>query len=389
MWRDPSPHPLPTLAAVSRSTATVDLAAIRHNAAVLRAAAPGAELCAVVKANGYGHGEVAAAQAAIEGGATILAVARVVEGCRLRNAGLNLPIWVLSEPEPREFVDVVAFDLQPAVYSVRAIESAAAAVIESPVDLSVHLKIDTGMHRVGAAPDQVVDLARLVRDEAGLVLGSVWTHLAMADEPDNSFTDRQLDRFESSLADLGAAGIDIPLTHAANSGAVHAWPRAHRDVVRCGISLYGLPPSRQLAGALDLRPALRWTTSVSFVKRLAPGDRVSYGQRIEVTQPTTAATVPVGYADGYRRALWSAPPQVLIGGRKRRILGVVTMDQMVVDLGDDDVAVGDEVVLIGEQDGQRVTADDLAMSLDTINYEITCGITDRVGRRYVNRRARP
>jgi alanine racemase len=373
---------------VSRSTATVDLSAIRHNAAALRAAAPDAELCAVVKANGYGHGEVAAAQAAIDGGATILAVARVIEGCRLRNAGLNLPIWVLSEPESKEFVDVVAFGLQPAVYSVRGIEAAAAAAYGSSTNLPVHLKIDTGMHRVGVAPGQVVDLARRISDEAGLDLGSVWTHLAMADEPDDSFTIEQLDRFEAALAALDAAGVDVPMTHAANSGAVHAWPRSHRDVVRCGISLYGLPPSPQLAGVLDLRPALRWTSSVSFVKRLAPGDRVSYGQRTEVTEPTTAATVPVGYADGYRRALWSAPPQVLIGGKKRRILGVVTMDQMVVDLGGDDVEVGDEVVLIGEQDGERVTADDLAHSLDTINYEITCGITDRVGRRYVNRRAR-
>lgn len=377
--------PWPT---VSRSTATVDLAAIRHNAAVLRAAAPGADLCAVVKANGYGHGEVAAAQAAIDGGATVLAVARVVEGCRLRNAGLDLPIWVLSEPESREFVDVATFDLQPAIYSVRGIESAASAAADSETALSVHLKIDTGMHRVGAAPSDVVELARRIDAEPRLVLGSVWTHLATADEPDNSFTDAQLDRFEASLADLAAAGVEVPMTHAANSGAVHAWPRAHRDVIRCGISLYGLPPSPELSGVLDLRPALRWTSAVSFVKRLAPGDRVSYGQRTEVTQPTTAATVPVGYADGYRRALWAGPPQVLVGGRKRRVLGVVTMDQFVIDMGDDDVAVGDEVVLIGEQQGQRVTADDLASKLDTINYEITCGISDRVGRRYVNRRAR-
>lgn len=160
------------------------------------------------------------------------------------------------------------------------------------------------------------------------------------------------------------------------------------NVIRCGISLYGLPPSQQLAGHLDLQPALRWTSAVSLVKRLEPGDRVSYGQRTEVTVPTTAATIPVGYADGYRRALWAGPPQVLVGGKKRRILGVVTMDQFVVDCGDDPIAVGDEVVLIGEQGDECVTADDLAVALDTINYEITCGITDRVGRRYVNRRVK-
>ncbi len=256
-----------------------------------------------------------------------------------------------------------------------------------PTALSVHLKLDTGMHRVGADPADAVRLARQIADAPMLSLGSVWTHLAMADEPEQPFSDRQLDRFDDALAELASAGIEVPLEHAANSGAVHAWPRAHRDVIRCGISLYGLPPSPQLAGVLDLRPALRWTSSVSFVKRLGPGERVSYGQRTELTESTNVATIPVGYADGYRRALWNGPPLVLVGGRRRRILGVVTMDQMVVDCGDDDVAVGDEVVLIGEQDGEEVTADDLAAALDTINYEITCGISDRVGRRYVNRRS--
>lgn len=373
---------------MSRSTATVDLAAIRHNASVLRAAAPGSELCAVVKANGYGHGEVAAAQAAIDGGATILAVARVVEGCRLRNAGLHVPIWILSEPEPREFVDVAAFDLQPAVYTQVGVDAAAAAAADAPDGLLLHLKIDTGMHRVGAAPVDAVALARQIAQHPRLLLSSVWTHLASADELDDPFSDSQLDRFESTLSDLATARIEVPLTHAANSGAVHAWPRAHRDVVRCGISLYGLPPSPQLAGNLDLQPALRWTSAVSLVKRLEPGDRVSYGQRTQVADSVMAATIPVGYADGYRRALWAGPPQVLVGGKKRRILGVVTMDQLVVDCGDDPVTVGDEVVLIGEQGDECVTADDLAVALDTINYEIVCGITDRVGRRYVNRRVK-
>ncbi len=376
---------------MSRSTATIDLAAIRHNAKVLQAAAPGAELCAVVKANGYGHGEVAAAHAAVTAGATILAVARVVEGCRLRSAGLEAPIWVLSEPEPREWIDVADYDLQATVYTEAGIDMAAAAAPTAPkgTGLSVHLKIDTGMHRVGAAPIDAVARAEQIVGAPMLALSSVWTHLAMADVPDEVFNDEQLDRFDVVLASIQAAGIEIPRTHAANSGAVHAWPRAHRDVIRCGISLYGMPPSPALSGVLDLQPALRWTSSVSFVKRLESGDRVSYGQRTEVAEATTAVTVPVGYADGYRRALWAGPPLVLIGGKKRRILGVVTMDQMVVDCGDDPIEPGDEVVLIGEQDGETVTADDLAAALDTINYEITCGITDRVARKYINRRVRP
>ena len=380
----------PTLSSVSRSTATIDLAAIRHNAAVLQAAAPGAELCAVVKANGYGHGEVAAAHAAITAGATVVAVARVVEGARLRNAGIEVPIWVLSEPEAREWIDVADYDLQATVYTQAGIDMAAAAAPTAPkgTGLSVHLKIDTGMHRVGAAPVDAVARAQEIVAAPMLALASVWTHLAMADVPGEAFNDEQLDRFEVVLASIEDAGVDVPRTHAANSGAVHAWPRAHRDVIRCGISLYGLPPSPELAGVLDLQPALTWTSKVSLVKQLEAGDRVSYGQRTEVTEPTTAVTVPVGYADGYRRALWAGPPLVLIGGKKRRILGVVTMDQMVVDCGDDLIEVGDEVVLIGTQGNETVTADDLAAALDTINYEITCAITDRVARKYINRRVR-
>lgn len=375
---------------MSRSTATIDLAAIRHNAAVLQAAAPGAQLCAVVKANGYGHGEVAAAHAALSAGATILAVARVVEGCRLRNAGIEAPIWVLSEPEEREWIEVADYDLQPAVYTEAGIAAAAEAAKDAPKGngLAVHLKIDTGMHRVGAAPDDAVERARQITAAPMLMLASVWTHLAMADSPGEPFNDVQLDRYEQALADIAAAGIDVPMTHASNSGAVHAWPRAHRDVIRCGISLYGMPPSPELAGELDLKPALSWTSAVSLVKQLQPGDRVSYGQRTEVTEPTIAATVPVGYADGYRRSLWNGPPNVLIGGKRRRILGVVTMDQMVIDCGDDPIEPGDEVVLIGRQGDETITADDLAAALDTINYEITCGITDRVARKYINRRVR-
>lgn len=373
---------------MSRSTVTIDLAALRHNAAVLKAAAPGAELCAVVKADGYGHGEVAAAHAAITAGATILAVARVVEGCRLRNAGIEAPIWVLSEPEPREWIDVADYDLQAAVYTHAGIDMAAAAAGAAPkgTGLSVHLKIDTGMHRVGAAPVDAVALAEQIVAAPMLALSSVWTHLAMADVPDEEFNNEQLDRFEVVLANLEAAGIEVPRTHASNSGAVHAWPRAHRDVIRCGISLYGMPPSPALAGVLDLQPALRWTSSVSMVKQLERGDRVSYGQRTEVTAATNAATVPVGYADGYRRSLWDGPPLVLVGGKRRRILGVVTMDQMVIDCGDDEISPGDEVVLIGTQGDDTVTADDLAAALGTINYEVTCGITNRVARKYINRR---
>lgn len=371
---------------MSRSWADIDLAAIAANAKALRAAAPGSELCAVVKADGYGHGADRVATAALAAGATRLAVAQVAEGVALRDAGIGAPIWVLSEPEPAELPAAFEARLQPAVYSAAGIDAAVAAVPAGRRPLTVHLKLDTGMHRVGADPADAVDLARRIEAESALALGSVWTHLACADADVDlsagSITDRQLDAYDAALAALAEAGIEVPLCHAANSAGTIAHPRAHYDVVRCGISLYGLPPAPGLAGRVALRPALTWRSKVSFVKRLESGDGVSYGHREHLDAPSTIATVPVGYADGYRRSLW-AGGAVLIGGRRRPIVGVVTMDQLMVDVGDDAVSVGDEVVLIGRQDDEEITADELAATLGTINYEITVAIGQRVERRHV------
>jgi alanine racemase len=360
---------------MSRAWVDVDLAAVAANVKTLRQLAPAAELCAVVKADGYGHGAIEVSRAALSAGASRLAVAQVGEGLALRDAGLDAPIWVLSEPEPGELAAAAAAGLEPAVYSAPVI--AAAAGIGG---LTVHLKVDTGMHRVGAAPAVVVALARQVTACERLSLGSVWTHLATADEVAAGFADRQLDRYEEVLADLKAAGIGVPLRHAANSAATIA--RSHHDVVRCGIAIYGLAPSPYLDGRADLRPALSWRTRVSHVKRLPAGARVSYGQRQALDRDANVATIPVGYADGFRRALWSSGGHVLIGGRRRPIVGVVTMDQTVVDCGDDEVGPGDEAVLIGSQGGETITADDLARSLGTINYEIVTSIGRRVERRF-------
>ncbi len=367
---------------MTRSFAQINLDHIAANTRVLRAAAPDAKLCAVVKADGYGHGEIAAARAVVQGGASYLAVARVEEGVRLREAGIEQPIWVLAEPLRSEFESVAKSELQPCVYSAVGIEAAGAAGAATETKLTVHLKVDTGMHRVGAAPADLLDLARRIESHKNLVLGSVWTHCAVADEPQNPFTEVQLHRFDAALQELKEAGIDVPLSHAANSAATIWHPRAHHDVVRCGIALYGLAPSPALHGVLNLKPALSWHSAVSFVKRLQPGDRVGYGLQTELTSAANAATVPVGYADGYARSLWRSRPMVLIGGKPRNILGVITMDQLVVDCGDDAVSVGDEVVLIGRQGEVETTASDLATALGTINYEVVCGISRRVERRY-------
>ena len=377
---------------MSRSWVEIDLAAVRHNIGALRRRAGGVELCAVVKADGYGHGAVEIARTAIEAGATAVAVAQVAEGVILRKNGIDEPIWVLSEPERCEYPTAFRYRLEPAVYSRGALDAAEQAaehhlLVEGEVRPTVHLKIDSGMGRVGADPDDAVELAAMVTNSPHLELGSVWTHFSCADEPDggDGYTKRQIACYDDVLAQLTNAGIEPGLRHAANSAGTIAFPLAHYDFVRCGIAIYGMPPSCYLADAIGLEPALSWHSRVGFVKRARAGAPVSYGRRGRVESDTTLASIPVGYADGYRRGLWNSRVGVLIGGKRRPIVGVVTMDQMVVDCGDDTVAVGDEVVLLGRQGNEKITAEELAAGLETINYEITCGISQRVERRYQNR----
>ncbi|HEX4904684.1 MAG TPA: alanine racemase [Acidimicrobiales bacterium] len=361
--------------------AEVDLAAITANASTLAALASPAALCAVVKANGYGHGAAPVARAALAGGATWLAVALTAEGAELRDAGITAPILLLSEPPVDEHADVVRFDLTPTVYTESGIESLARAASRP---LPVHLKVDTGMHRVGSALEDVVPLAKSVLAHPSLRLGGVWTHCAVADEPGHSATPRQSDRFDAAVRELRDAGITVPLLHAANSAATIDHPGLRHDLVRCGIALYGLDPSPALAGHADLVPAMRLVARVSYVRRVPAGDAVSYGLRRPLERDSFVATVPIGYADGVPRRLFDVGAEVLIGGRRRALAGVVTMDQLLVDCGDDPVERDDEVVLLGAQGDERVGAEEWAALLGTISYEIVCGISARVPRRYVS-----
>jgi alanine racemase len=375
---------------VRATWAEIDLDAVEHNVANLRALAAPAAMCVVVKADGYGHGAAEVSRAALAAGADQLAVALVEEGAALREAGIDAPVLVLSEPPGDAFGDLVALGLEPTLYSEPAVHAvadavaAAAAARTRPVPLGVHLKVDTGMHRVGAQPADAVAVAKAITARPELALASVWTHCAVADAPDDPFTAEQLRRFEASLAMLGDAGIDPPLRHAANSAAAIAHPAARYDMVRCGIAVYGVDPSPELAGMVDLEPALRLVSHVALVKEVAAGEALSYGQRYRLHHPSVVATVPIGYADGVRRDLSALGGEVLIRGRRRPIAGTVTMDQITVDCGDDRaVAPGDEVVLIGAQGGDRITAADWAVRLGTIGYEVVCGIGPRVPRRHL------
>ena len=367
-----------------RAWAEVSLDAIRSNVTTLRALVAPAEVCAVVKADGYGHGAVLVAQAALEAGATWLAVAQVPEAAALRQFGIEAPILLLSEPRRHEIDEALDARVAVTAYTLELIDAWSSAVAKrGDASWPVHLKVDTGMRRVGVEPAGALALARKVAADPALDLAAVWTHCAVADEPGNAFTLVQLERYEALLAELTAAGIAVPMRHAANSAAAIAHPASRYDLVRCGISIYGIPPSPALAGAIDLAPAVRLATEVSFVKRVAAGEGISYGHRHRPVADTMVATLPIGYADGVPRRLGLNHQEVLVGGRRHPIVGAVTMDQLMVDLGaDTDVQPGDEAVLLGAQGAERITPDDWAASLDTIAYEVVCAIGARVERRY-------
>lgn len=367
--------------------AEVDLGAVAHNVAYLRHVAAPADLWAVVKADGYGHGAVEIARAALRAGASGLAVALAQEGIALRAAGIEAPILILSEQPTDHASTIVEQHLIPTVYTSNGVLGLAAAVasradrwrdIWSPYP--IHIKLDTGMHRVGARPDELAMLLALVSEHAAsLRVEAVFTHLAVADEPSNPYTSVQLDRFDEAVG-----GIWPGTTHAANSAGLMMHSSARRRMVRAGIALYGIAPGPDLvAASQELRPALSLHARVSHVKRLRAGDALSYGLRHTLNEDATIATLPIGYADGVRRRLFATGGCVLIGGRRCLIVGAITMDQLMVDCGDLPVQVGDHAVLIGSQGDERIAASEWAERLGTIAYEIVCGISPRVPRRYV------
>ncbi len=361
--------------------ATIDLAAIEHNIGVLRSVSS-TDVWAVVKADGYGHGAIDVARAALRGGAAGLCVALVQEGVELREAGLDAPILVFGEQPVTQLDDLVGHRLSPTVYTAAY---ATALAEHATGHLGVHVNVDTGMQRVGVAPDDAAGLIASIRSHApALSIDAIYTHLACADEPDHPANAEQLSRFREVLEGLGATCPSV--VHVANSAAALAIPVARRSFVRTGIAMYGISPGPGVDGRCgDLRPVMRLTARVAHVKRVAAGSHIAYGWRHRFERDTVVATVPIGYADGVPRRLGTLPDRggadVLIGGRRCPIVGVVTMDQLMVDVGPDaEVAVADPVVLIGEQGGDAIRAEHWAERLGTIGYEIVCGISPRVPR---------
>ncbi|MGH3577039.1 MAG: alanine racemase, partial [Mycobacterium sp.] len=294
-----------------------------------------------------------------------------------------------SEPRPGAMAEALASAIRPTLYTLEGVRAAneAASVRAGAQPCPVHVKVDTGMHRVGASPDVAIEIARTVARSPGLHLEGLWTHMAVAEEVDDPFSARQLEQFGDVVRRLSEEGISADITHAGNSAGAIAHPASRMDMVRCGIAIYGYAPSPGTASILAdgsddrLRPAMSLSAHVCHVQELDAGERVSYGRRYAVSDKTVVATVPIGYADGLPRRLFDAGGEVLIKGRRLPIAGAVTMDLIMVDCGPEaSVAVGDEVVLLGRQGANEIWADDWARWLDTISYEIVCGIGRRVPR---------
>jgi alanine racemase len=367
---------------MERAVARIDLDAVRANSARLKAElGEAAELCAVVKADGYGHGADKCAGAALAGGATRLAVATAVEAEQIGRRYQHIPLLTMGALT-REEVDVVlSAGSEVAVWreSFRALLAERARAQGRPA--RVHVKYDSGMGRLGNPdPDEVFALARACDADPSLQLAGIWTHLATADEPDSGFFDEQLDRFDRVAAAVRAEFPGV-VAHAANSAAVFRDRRAHYDMARCGVALYGLDPFQEDPALRGLAPALELRSYVADVKRFEPGASAGYGQRWKAPAETWVGVVPLGYGDGVRRALTNNA-EVLVCGRRRPLVGTVSMDNVTIDLGPDGgVEPGEEAVLIGAQGDDRILAEELARRLDTINYEVTCGISARVPRR--------
>lgn len=366
----------PTLALIHRRNLLANLQATRD------LCPPGTAVCAAVKADAYGHGADLVAPWLAEAGVEAFGVATVDEGLRLRAAGIARPVYLLGTLQADEMAAAVEADLDLFVWTPEAVSLVASAARGRKTPLRVHVKIDTGMGRVGCAPERAEEVAEAVVHSLPLELAGVCTHLASSDGPGPLSPEVQLARFSEALGTIKARGWTPRYIHAANSGGIGAWPDSHFNLVRPGIMLYGYPAPT--SGRDRFLPVMELVSKVGYVKTVPAGTTLSYGSRYVTERTTDVATIPLGYADGYRRAFTNRAP-VWIGDRLYRVSGTVCMDQFLVDLGPDSgVRAGDPVVLFGPRDERRgtqpPTADDLAALADTISYEILCGISGRVPR---------
>ena len=360
-----------------RNRRMIDLAAIRENMVQIRSAThPSAKVMAVVKADGYGHGSVEVSRAALAGGADMLAVASVAEGTVLREKGIRAPILVLGAVLADDVAEGVENDIIQTVCTPEMVRLCEEAAAKTGKQTKVHLKIDTGMGRIGVRSREERDaVLQEIINSPHVLLDGAFTHLSDADDGEDgmAYTEGQFQKFLELTKDLPQHVI----RHCANSAAIHRRPDMALDMVRAGISLYGYPP---VESGLELKPCMRWTAKVSYVKELPAGEYISYGRTFRTDRPTRVATVTCGYADGYHRSA-SGKAEVLIHGRRVPVLGRICMDQMMADVSElDNVQPEDEVILMGESGNERITAEDLAAWSGTISYEILLSVGSRVER---------
>lgn len=371
--------------------ACIDLDAVSNNIQVLKDIMDKkSKFMAVVKADAYGHGAVKIAQKAVQSGADNLGVARLDEAVKLRQADITAPLLVFGYIYPAQATLVNELDLTVTVYNYDMAEALSQKAWGLGIVLKVHLKIDTGMGRVGfiinnlkATRKKILHNIKKIMELPGIEIEGIYTHLAAADHSDRTYTNLQLKMFDSLLNDLKKESIEFKICHAANSAGIMEFPESHYDMVRAGISLYGLYPSNEVdKSRVNLIPAMTLKSIITSVRKVPPGFKVSYGMTHETQQETVLATVPVGYADGFSR-LFSSNGHMLVKGEKAPIVGRVCMDQTIIDVGQiPDVQVEDEVVIIGRQANKTISSDELAQNINTINYEIVSSLTPRVKRVY-------
>jgi alanine racemase len=365
--------------------AEIDLDAIASNLrAFQRQVGEKVQIIAVVKANAYGHGAVAVARQALQAGASMLAVHRVTEGVELRQAGIASPVLVMG-PTPPDGAGLAArWRLTPCLIDLEFAHALSSQAETLGAPIPVHVKIDTGMSRYGLMPEETLDFLHAIRELPGLILEGLFTHFATANWADQSQVRRQLAVFDEVLASTRQAGYHPPMVHAANSAAAMRLPEAHYDAIRLGVALYGMHPSSQWPPVFEIRPALTLKSRVCRLRWLPVGAGVGYGRTFITERPTLAALVPVGYGDGYHRSL-SNRGYVLIRGQRASLIGRVSMDQIMVDATHiSGVRQDDEVVLLGRQGEQCITAEQVADLAGTINYEVTTSLLPRVVRVYLN-----
>ncbi|ASS76666.1 alanine racemase [Tumebacillus algifaecis] len=369
---------------VRQTWAEINLDAIGHNVRVSKQILPpGTGVMAVVKANAYGHGASQVAEIALQNGAEYLGVAAADEAIELREAGITAPILILGYTPTNFAKDIVTYDLTQTVFNTDLLLALDRAAREQNTKAKIHLKVDTGMGRLGfTGLDEVVGFAKRAADMPGINLEGIFTHFATADELDSSYAEEQISRFAAVLERLQLAGLKIPLQHISNSAGIIQYTNCPGNMVRLGISMYGYYPSQEVPKDVELQPALRFVSHVVHLKEVPAGTKISYGATFETKAPSKIATIPVGYADGYSRLL-SNKGEALIRGMRVPVVGRVCMDQLMLDVTEvEAVETGDEVVLYGRQGNSEIPLDEVADKIGTITYEVLCVLGRRVPRKF-------